>query len=190
MALLEDREGNIWAAVREIGVNFFSTRKPLFQRFSQETGNPNSLDRTLVAAIHEDRQGIVWVGTSGALDLIDRKTGQYTAYRTAGTSLSIPMRPLYLEDDSGALWVGNDGQGLERFDRRTGQFRDRRDRRAGVSSSIGVILRIFRDRTGALWVLSRNDLERFRSVDEALDRLPTDRQARLGMRPCPQMPIL
>ena len=145
-ALLEDREGNIWAAVQEIGVNVFSTGKPLFERFLQESGNSNSLDRSLVSAIHEDRQGIVWVGTSGALNRIDRKTGQYTAYRTAGTSVNTDATAI-LEDDSGALWVGTYGQGLKRFDRRTGQFRDRRDRRAGVSSSIGVILRIFGYRT-------------------------------------------
>ena len=89
--LLEDREGNIWAGLQEMGVNFFPTGKPLFERFWQESGNPNSLDRvTLVSAIYEDRQGILWIGTSGALNRIDRKTGQYTAYRRPDRQ-SIPM---------------------------------------------------------------------------------------------------
>ena len=124
--LFEDREGNIWAGLQEMGVNFFATRKPLFERFWQESGNPNSstaLIGTLVGAIYEDRQGILWMGTAGALNRIDRKTGQYTAYRSAGPAFNTDVTAI-IEDSSGTLWVGTYGHGLKRFDRRTGQFKD------------------------------------------------------------------
>ena len=167
LALLADREGNIWVGLREMGVNYVSTRKPLFERFARETGNPNSLDRAFVAAIYEDREGILWVGTAGALNRIDRKTGQYTAYQISGPGFDTDVLAIS-EDNSGALWIGTISHGLKRFDRRTGQFRDRRDDPAGVSSSIEVVLRMFRDHTGALWALSWNDLKRFDPLKERL----------------------
>jgi PAS domain S-box-containing protein len=167
--LLEDREGNVWAALQEMGVNFFPTGKPLFERFWQESGNPNSLDRTLVSSIYEDRQGILWIGTSGALNRIDRKTGQYTAYRSAGTAVNTDATAIS-EDGSGTLWVGTYGQGLKRFDRRTGQFKDLRSNPADASSSSSndILFRMFIDHTGTLWALSWDGLKR---LDPAKERL-------------------
>jgi signal transduction histidine kinase/CheY-like chemotaxis protein/ligand-binding sensor domain-containing protein len=183
--LLEDREGNIWAALQEMGVNFFPTGKPLFERFWQESGNPNSLDRMLVSAIYEDRQGILWVGTSGALNRIDRKTGQYTAYRTAGTTVNTDATAIF-EDGSGTLWVGTYGQGLKRFDRRTGQFKALRYNPADASSSSNDILfRMFIDHTGMLWALSWDGLKRFDPAKERLTlyEFPTQSDGNTAVSP-------
>src|ERR1700716_3648245 len=41
--LFLDREGNIWATLHMMAPNRFSTRPPLFEKFKNEPGNPNSL---------------------------------------------------------------------------------------------------------------------------------------------------
>ena len=133
----------------------------------QESGNPNSPDSrdgTLVTSIYEDRQGILWIGTSGALNRIDRKTGQYTAYRSAGPAFNTDVTAI-VEDGSGTLWVGTFGQGLQRFDRRTGQFQSLR-RQSGRCSPLSCGCSV--DHTGALWALTLNGLKR---LDPAKERL-------------------
>jgi hypothetical protein len=120
--------------------------------------------------MYEDRQGILWVGTAGALNRIDRKAGQYTAYRISGPGFDTDVLAIN-EDDSGALWISTISHGFKRFDRRTGQFLDRRDNPTGVSSSTEVVLRISRPHRCAVG-LELTDLA-IRSVDGALDRLQT-----------------
>ena len=85
------------------------------------------------------------MGTSGALNRIDRKTGQYTAYRSAGPGFNTDVTAI-VEDGSGTLWVGTYGHGLKRFDRRTGQFQSLRDNPADASSSIRLSSAVQRSR--------------------------------------------
>ena len=138
------------------------------------TGNPNSLDRTLVASIYEDRQGILWVGTSRALNRIDRKTGQHTAYRTPDLvqyRCDSRSRRRFGHSLGGHIWPG-----LKRFDRGTGQFQDRRDIRLRpfnrVSFGCSAITPVH------VWALSWNDLKRFDHWQRALDRVSVSRAKR------------
>ena len=86
--LFQDREGNIWAGLHMMAPNRFSTRPPLFEKFKHESGNPNSLSGTMVNGIYEDREGILWISAIDALNRVDRETGHYTFYRTAGPGVS------------------------------------------------------------------------------------------------------
>jgi signal transduction histidine kinase/ligand-binding sensor domain-containing protein len=159
--LFQDREGNIWAGMHMMAPNRFSTRPPLFEKFKHEPGNPNSLSGTMVNGIYEDREGILWIGAIDALNRVDRKTGQYTFYRTAGPGVS-PRPTAIIEDRSGVLWVGSDSHGLTRFDPRTGLFRTFRHSptdRFSLSSDFTTQLLI--DHAGTLWATTYDGLDRF-----------------------------
>ena len=83
------------------------------------------------------------------------QTGQYTIYRTAGGpgELSNTYVISIVEDRSGYLWFGTSGGGLNRFDRRTGQFKVYRHDPADSSSlSDDLVYCLFVDREGAFWV--------------------------------------
>ena len=120
--LFQDREGNIWAGLHMMAPNRFSTRPPLFEKFKHESGNPNSLSGTMVNGIYEDREGILWISSINALNRVDRKTGHYNFYQTAGPGVS-PRPTAIVEDRSGFLWIGSDNHGLARFDPKTGLSR-------------------------------------------------------------------
>jgi signal transduction histidine kinase/ligand-binding sensor domain-containing protein/CheY-like chemotaxis protein len=178
VTLFEDRESDIWLGLNEMGVNYLSTRKPLFERFMHEPSNPNSLDRTRVGAIYQDHEGILWIGTAGALNRIDRKTGQYTAYRRSGSRFNTDAIAIY-EDDSGVLWIGTLGHGIKRFDRSTGQFRDLAGGPKGVpDSGTGVVMRFFKDHAGTVWAASWDGLKRFDPAKERLTALGSELEAR------------
>jgi PAS domain S-box-containing protein len=159
--LFQDREGNIWAGLHMMAPVRFSTRPLLFEKFKHEPGNPNSLSGTMVNGIYEDREGILWISTISALNRVDRKTGQYTFYRTAEQGVYLPPTAI-LKDPSGFLWAGSDGLGLIRFDPRTGLFKTFRHNptdRFSVSSDI--VVRLLIDHAGTLWATTFDGLNRF-----------------------------
>ena len=145
-------------------------RPPPFKRYRHEPGNPNSLEKDEVTSVYEDSQGILWVGNRVALNRIDRKTGQYTIYRTAGGpgELSNTYVISIVEDRSGYLWFGTSGGGLNRFDRRTGQFKVYRHDPADPNSlSDDLVYSLFVDHEGTLWVGTDNGLDRFDPATES-----------------------
>jgi PAS domain S-box-containing protein len=160
-ALFQDREGNIWAGLHMMAPVRFSTRPPLFEKFKHEPANSNSLSGTMVNGIYEDREGILWMSAISAFNRVDRKTGQYTVYPTAGQGAYFPPLSI-IEDPSGFLWAGSDGLGLIRFDPRTGLFRTFRHSpvdRFSVSSD--VVIRPLIDHAGTLWMTTTDGLDRF-----------------------------
>jgi streptogramin lyase len=159
--LFQDREGNIWAGLHMMAPNRFSARPPLFEKFKHEPGNPNSLSGTMVNGIYEDRERILWIGAIDALNRVDRKTGQYTFYRTAGPAVS-PRPTAIIEDRSGFLWAGSDSHGLARFDPKTGLFRTfRHSSTDRFSLSSDFVTRPFIDQAGTLWATTYDGLDRF-----------------------------
>ena len=98
-------------------------RKP-FSRYRHDPQDPNSLSSDAVRAVLEDRSGMLWTGTFGGLDRLDRRTGQTTHYRHDAAdahSISSNLVTKLLEDHTGTLWVGTLA-GLNRFDAEQGTF--------------------------------------------------------------------
>ena len=73
LSLYEDREGEIWACMHDVKPNVFAEKPPAFQSFTPQR---RTLGGALVTTIFEDSDRILWIGTAGALNRIDRKTGQ------------------------------------------------------------------------------------------------------------------
>jgi len=154
VALCEDREGNIWVGTTGGGVDRFSSRPLPFTRYRHEPGNPNSLDSDYTSAVYEDSQGALWIGSMEVLTRIDGNSGQYTFYRSArgpGTLSSTWVLSI-IEDREGYLWFGTLNGGLDRLDRRTGQFKVYRHNPADPHSlSNDTVYGLTIDRNGVLW---------------------------------------
>jgi len=112
--LYQDREGNIWACFQMVEPNFFSERPQPFETFTYQRGN---LLDPLVTSIYQDSKGIVWIGSMGGLNRIDRSRGTNVASPRVGNEL-LAM----LEDRRGVLFGGTFHEGLRRLDRATGKF--------------------------------------------------------------------
>ena len=176
-ALFQDREGQIWAGLHMVAPNRFATRPPLFEKFKHEPGNPNSLSGTMVNGIYEDRKGILWISAIDALNRVDRKTGQYTFYRTVGPGVS--WRPIgIIEDRSGFLWVGTDHHGLIRLNPRTGLVRTfRHSATDRFSLSSDLVPRLLIDHAGTLWATTFDGFDRFDSATSRFTVYKLDKQS-------------
>jgi ligand-binding sensor domain-containing protein len=116
LSIYQDKEGNIWTCFQETEPNFFSEMPQAFETFTHQRG---SLVNALVTSIYEDHNGILWIGSMGGLNRIDRRTGKNTVPAGSGVHNEILS---ILEDRSGVLFCGTFHQGLERIDPETGKL--------------------------------------------------------------------
>src|SRR6266851_2821851 len=162
IALGKDHQGNIWTAFHARAPNVFSIKRSSFSPLLRPSLSPNSLGEYIVNAIYEDREGVVWVGITGSLVRIDRKSGEYAFFRPSGVWLSFD--PIAITEDRwGSLWVGTVTTGLYRFNRSTGEFQNyvhRPDDPSSLSANNNIV-RIFIDRAERMWLATGNGLDRF-----------------------------
>src|SRR5215472_544485 len=161
ISLCEDHVGNIWVGLHAREPNFFRTEPSPFIPLSPNQSNLNPHGETLVNAIYEDHAGVLWTGTTGALNRIDRRSGQSVSYLPPGQGISNDIIAIN-EDASGALWVGTFGGGLSRFDRRTGHYKTYLHEPSNPSSlSDNRVSRLLFDHEGTMWIATWNGLDRF-----------------------------
>jgi ligand-binding sensor domain-containing protein/signal transduction histidine kinase len=159
-ALFADHEGSIWAGLGSMGPVRFATKPLPFTSFVYDSGGRNTRS-PFVGAIYQDRQGVLWVGTPRALNRIDRRAGNFTAYRNGGPETDADVIAIR-EDNSGFLWVGTYGHGLLRFDRRTGHVKTYTHNPSNPSSlSDDFVSRLLFDHNGTLWAATQEGLSRF-----------------------------
>jgi ligand-binding sensor domain-containing protein/signal transduction histidine kinase len=169
VTLFRDHDHNIWVGATG-GLDRLAYRPLPFKTYRHEEYNPNSLESDYTSSVFADSHGDLWVGSMKALTRIDRKTGQFTFYRTAGRpgSLSGTWVISIAEDRAGYLWFGTLGGGLNRYDRRSGQFKVYRHNPADAYSlSHDNVLGLFVDRKGTLWAGTEDGLSAF---DPAAER--------------------
>lgn len=161
MSLSGDREGNVWVGLLASEPNFFRTETAPFTPLRVIRSNPRSHGEKLVGALYEDRDHVLWMATTGALNRINRRSGEFTSYQPPGQGLSSDVIAI-TEDRGGGLWIGSYGAGLSRFDRRTGRFKTYLHESDNPSSlSNNIVSRMLIDHAGTMWVATYNGLDRF-----------------------------
>lgn len=149
--MAKDKDDNLWICTEE-GLNYFETATKKARHFARKGPQSNTAQR-----VHVDRQGQVWVGTTGnGLHLLDRKTGTFTPYPVQSFASNDEVIALF-EDHQQQLWVGTRGDGLLLLDKAANTFR-RFMHEAGNVNSIpnNVVASIGEDNDGNLWVGTEN----------------------------------
>jgi ligand-binding sensor domain-containing protein len=157
--LYEDYESNVWVDLHETAPNFFSEKPPPFQNFTHQGGQ---LKGSLVTSIIEDRNRTLWLGSTGALNRIDRSTNTNTASPGIGAFGEVLT---IIEDPSGNLIAGTFWRGLQQLNPTTGQTRPYHRYRGKLSNqSDHPIMRLYIDHHGTLWAATWGGLRRLDST--------------------------
>jgi len=167
-ALYKDRSGALWIGTFGGGLNRFDEAQARFMRYQNHPLDPHSLSDNRVYVIYQDRSSALWVGTfGGGLNKLSRNgqnslaAAQFVRYRhdpADSNSLSDDRVLSLCEDQSGKLWIGTFGGGLNSFDPRSKKF-TRFTMREGLPSD--VIYGILEDGSGNLWLSTNQGLARF-----------------------------
>ena len=165
-----DREGKcLGGLVCGSEPNFFRTEKAPSHALPLRAmrSNPRSHGENIIGAVYEDHNQILWVATTGALNRINRRSGESTAYQPPGQGLSSDVIAI-TEDRGGGLWIGSYGAGLSWFDRRTGRFKTYLHEAENPSSlSSNIVSRMLIDHAGTMWLATYNGLDRFDPRNES-----------------------
>jgi ligand-binding sensor domain-containing protein/signal transduction histidine kinase len=157
VSLFEDSESQIWVDLHESVPYYFSEKPRLFENFTHQRGR---LKGSLVTAIYEDRNKVLWIGSTGGLNRIDRSHGKNTVppgVAVKGEILSI------LEDPWGTLVAGSYREGLLQLDPATGQAKPYHPPPRGIPSnqSENAIKGLFFDHARTLWAATVGGFRRF-----------------------------
>jgi len=162
LALFEDHEDGLWVGTGGGGILRVAAQPLPFQRYPYEPGNPHSLGTEHVSSVFVDSHGVVWAGGNGAVTRIDRRTGQYSVHKLAAGDGANSEILSIVEDRSGQLWFGTRGEGLNRFDPKTGRSKSYHHDPANSSSlSHEAVFTLFIDRRGTLWAGTEDGLNAF-----------------------------
>jgi ligand-binding sensor domain-containing protein len=155
-AIAEDDDGSLWLGTGTGVARFDPEQAKVTERYT--TFTPQGFSHSDVRALLRDREGNLWVGCLGGLDLRLRGGGGFVSYRHDDKdprSLSHNGVVSLHEDRNGVLWVGTFGGGLNRLDRASGTFTCYRD------FPSNVIYGIQEDSGGRLWLSTNHGLSRF-----------------------------
>ncbi|MBO9202599.1 MULTISPECIES: hybrid sensor histidine kinase/response regulator transcription factor [Niastella] len=160
-AIIKDRYGLMWFATDD-GLNKFDGTN--FTVYRSDPGDTTSLRTNEVLALHEDRSGNLWIGTSGGgLCLYDRKNDKFLHYPvkagTATLSGSDVIRGI-CSDYRGKIWMAQ-YEGLYMLDPVT-QSITKQILYDGAGRPVKtILLSIYEDSKQRLWIATDSGLFRY-----------------------------
>jgi len=158
-----DKKGNIWFGLYKKGLSVYNPNTGKYKHYQPQPGNLNGISEGCVNAVCEDGSGKLLIGTNSCgIDVLDLENDSFTHIKAdeqdPSALLSNYIRRL-LKSKNGDIWVGNDKGDIQLFDTKSRRFRTI-DLNLNSNEDKQVVS-LFEDRTGKLWVGTRNGLYGF-----------------------------
>jgi len=162
LSVVEDPSAEaMWIGTGGQGLYRLDTATGRMQAFRHDANNPASLSNDWVIRLFHDSRGRLWIGTVNGLNRLDSATGTFTFFRHGKPDTAHLYRSI-VEDARGTLWLGADGDGVQRFDPETGSFTPVALLDAGASPHLYKrVQSLHVDHVGAVWAGTGSGLYRF-----------------------------
>ena len=109
----------------------------------------------------QDDSGNLWLGLDSGLRRLDRKQGVYKDVDALSTNETTSM----VESSPGIFWIGTAGQGLKRYDERSGRLTSYlHDPSKDRSLPSNFVEKVAQDSTGSVWAVTWAGLARWNSL--------------------------
>ena len=147
-AIEVDKQGKVW--IGSIGA---SIRSRLCQYYDNKFHIVDGIEHSPISDITEDKEGIMWVGTSEGLVCFD---GDEIKRFTRKDGLSCEVITVLFCTDDGILWIGTEGGGVCCYDGEVFQIIE-----FFGDLALNVIHAVFQDSFDHLWFATEGGLIRF-----------------------------
>lgn len=159
LAAIRDSKNNIWLGTFNGGVNVFDSQQRLVSNFLIDNSNID------IRGFHEDRNGNMWIASSGGLYKRDLSKGNGVLYTRENSDLSNGLVRCVLVDQNEFVWVGFFGGGLSVYDKEFRLIRNFQTRNGFPSNSVDYI---YQDRQNKIWVATGEGLVAFEKGRDSL----------------------
>ena len=154
-AIAEDAHAVLWVGTVN-GLNKFNPEAGYFERYLHSKTDNRTLAHNTINEMFKDSTGNLWIATRDGLDRLSVAGGRFIHYKNDPTfpqSLSNNHVMSIYEDRGGILWFGNDGGGINKYDRQRDRFEYFRSIPNNPNSlSDNLVFSIFVDSDGYIWV--------------------------------------
>jgi len=156
-AIAEDKNGLIWIGDRNSeGISIFNRTTETFSYCQSDVFDPHSINTNKINCIYRDRTGSMWVGTIIGVNKYSPgklKFKRYFSNPNVPEKLSFNNTLCFAEGKAGEIWIGTDGGGLNKLDRKTGVFSHFKFNSSDHNSlSSNAVISICEDYEGTLWM--------------------------------------
>ncbi len=164
-SIVEDRDGYLWIATRQGGLNRYDPRTEEFTRFVHDDLNSTSLNDNHANVVYLDKDDRLWVGTHNGLDLMNRTTNTFTHYvyePSKQEGITGKNITAILQDSRGIFWIGTSAGGLNKFDPQSNTFTPYQST-SEIANSISddYVTAIAEGGKNVLWIGTENGLNKF-----------------------------
>jgi signal transduction histidine kinase/ligand-binding sensor domain-containing protein len=161
-------EDQLWVGQYRVGLHRFDlTSEEIVATYRHDPDDEMSLGDDRVLKIFPGRDGTLWLTTRGGLECFDPESATFTHYLADPEdprSGAATVHAVY-EDRSGNVWLGTDGEGLQRLvpaqDAVVAAYREE----DGLPNN--VVYSILPGEAGQLWLSTNRGLVRFDPLDES-----------------------
>lgn len=160
---MTERDSSIWAGTDGGGINIIDPRSNRIRVLSHIAGDPSSLPAHSIKSIYNDNYGNIWAGSirEGLIRISLSGMKTYSdSHIGSDTGLSNPtVLCLYQDKGSEDIWIGTDGEGVNRFNPITGKFthypKTLKTKIVSIAeySSSELALSVYADR---IWLFNKN----------------------------------
>ncbi len=166
--VFQDRSGLFWIGT-DRGLQKMTRSGSDLITYSHQPERPGSLSNNTILSLYEGPDQVIWIGTENGLNLLDPvqedPTNPFfrTYYHQPGDpqSLSHSGVSAIYRSQSGIMWLGTKGGGLNRFDPTTGVVKTYQNEPGNPNSiSSNSIRCIFEYPRGVLWLGTREGLNK------------------------------
>ncbi|MFC4211228.1 two-component regulator propeller domain-containing protein [Pedobacter lithocola] len=157
MNLMLDKQRKLWVSTDGSGIYVLDIRNNNFNHLSagKEKG---LLSSNSVAEVYEDRESRKWIATlRGGINLIDQQSTQFRTIKNDALKSNSLVNNFVLsfsEDEQQNIWIGTDGGGLSKWNRKQNTFTNYVQTNEPGSLKSNFITSILNDADNNIWVAS------------------------------------
>jgi two-component system, sensor histidine kinase ChiS len=167
--VLEDSKKNLWVATLTKGLDLYDRKTNKFYNYTSRTGDSTTLINNSLVELYEDSRQNLYVTCNQGVSVMNLNDYDFSKMppdikfhnlRHSETRNSISNNNVccVMEDNSGNIWFGMKGTGIDKLDRATGKFSNYSVKDGLPGNTVTAILA---DSEDNLWLATNNGLAKF-----------------------------
>ncbi len=160
-SMLEDSFGDLWIGIYSGGLNRYIPSQRKIIKYTNKPSDKSSISNDIITYLFEDSRKNLWIGTNSGLCRYDRNSNSFQTFMPSANknSISGPLIYSMTEDSNGNLWIGTYNDGLNKWNRTTGEFTVyKNDPAKAASISANLIYCVLFDSQKRLWIATNKGL--------------------------------